>query len=89
MKSSGGSPEAVHGRFCPFDPAESVCALVYPVFETRAGPALAAERRLTPCREPVHDSKVLVGWGESAIVLAFRGTSSLANVRSDLQVSPT
>ncbi|KAK9866320.1 hypothetical protein WJX84_007327 [Apatococcus fuscideae] len=36
-------------------------------------------------REPVHDSKVLVGWGESAIVLAFRGTSSLANVRSDLQ----
>lgn len=40
-------------------------------------------------REPAHDSKVLVGWSndDDTIVLAFRGTSSMANVKSDLQVS--
>ncbi len=33
------------------------------------------------------DTKALVGWNKDTVVIAFRGTASLANVKSDLQVS--
>lgn len=36
--------------------------------------------------EQLHDTHALVAWGPSAAVVAFRGTSSWANVRSDLKV---
>ena len=32
------------------------------------------------------DVKCLVAWGDGVVVIAFRGTASLANVKSDLQV---
>ena len=37
-------------------------------------------------REPHEDSKALVAWGPNMIVVAFRGTASLANVFNDIQV---
>lgn len=37
-------------------------------------------------REMLHDTKVLLASGLSAIVLSFRGTSSAAAVRADVQV---
>ena len=36
--------------------------------------------------EHLHDTKCLMAWGDSAIVLAFRGTASMANAKADLQV---
>ncbi len=37
-------------------------------------------------REPVHDSNCLLAWGPDTLVVAFRGTDSLANVKADLKV---
>ena len=37
--------------------------------------------------EPAEDTKVLVAWNTDTIVLAFRGTASMTNVLSDLQVA--
>lgn len=37
-------------------------------------------------REKTHDTKMLLGSGPAAIVLAFRGTSSAAAAWADLQV---
>ena len=34
------------------------------------------------------DTKAIVGWSEDTVVIAFRGTASLANVKADLQVCP-
>lgn len=31
------------------------------------------------------DTKVLIAWGQHQIMLAFRGTASLANAKSDLK----
>ena len=39
-------------------------------------------------REPTHDSNCLLAWGPDALLVAFRGTSSLANVKADLKVWP-
>ena len=36
--------------------------------------------------EHLHDTKCLMAWGDDAVVLAFRGTASMANARADLQV---
>ena len=36
--------------------------------------------------EHLHDTKCLMAWGDDAIVLAFRGTASMANAKADLQV---
>lgn len=33
------------------------------------------------------DTRCLVAWSQSMIVIAFRGTASLANVKADLQAS--
>lgn len=33
------------------------------------------------------DTKVLMAWSKSMVVLAFRGTASLANAKSDLKAS--
>lgn len=38
-------------------------------------------------RTSVQDTKCLIGWSCDTIVIAFRGTASLANVASDLQVT--
>ncbi len=39
-------------------------------------------------REPkVHDTKMLLGCGRKAIVLAFRGTASAAGCSADIQVT--
>ena len=32
------------------------------------------------------DSKALIAWNDDTVVLAFRGTASLANLWADLQV---
>jgi hypothetical protein len=32
------------------------------------------------------DTKVLIGWSDSTIVVSFRGTASLRNALADLQV---
>ena len=37
--------------------------------------------------DPVLDTKALLGWSQDTAVLAFRGTASLTNACSDLQVS--
>ena len=37
--------------------------------------------------EHLHDTKCLMVWGDDAILLAFRGTASMANARADLQVT--
>lgn len=34
----------------------------------------------------MHDSNCLLAWGPEALVVAFRGTDSLANVKADLKV---
>ena len=34
------------------------------------------------------DTKALLGWGAGGITIAFRGTASLRNALSDLQVRP-
>ena len=34
------------------------------------------------------DSKALIAWNEDTVVLAFRGTASLANLWADLHVNP-
>jgi hypothetical protein len=36
--------------------------------------------------ERAEDTKVLLAWGRSRLVIAFRGTASLRNVLADLQV---
>lgn len=36
--------------------------------------------------EHLHDTKCLMAWGDDAVVLAFRGTASMANAKADLQV---
>lgn len=37
-------------------------------------------------REPVHDSNCLLAWGPDVLVVAFRGTDSLANIKADIKV---
>ena len=37
--------------------------------------------------EVKRDTRCLMGWNDSTIVLAFRGTASMTNALSDLQVS--
>ncbi|KAL4429353.1 hypothetical protein ABPG77_005127 [Micractinium sp. CCAP 211/92] len=37
-------------------------------------------------REPTHDMNCLLAWGPRALVITFRGTQSLANIKSDAQV---
>ena len=39
-------------------------------------------------REPADDTKVLVGWSASTVVMAFRGTNSFTNAKRDAQVDP-
>lgn len=34
------------------------------------------------------DTRCLMGWNDNTIVLAFRGTASMTNALSDLQVIP-
>ena len=34
-------------------------------------------------REPVHDMNCLLAWNKRMLVVAFRGTASLANIKSD------
>ncbi|KAL4458650.1 hypothetical protein ABPG75_013515 [Micractinium tetrahymenae] len=36
-------------------------------------------------REPTHDMNCLLAWGPRALVITFRGTQSLANIRADAQ----
>ena len=36
--------------------------------------------------EPTKDSRVLLGWSRTTCVLAFRGTASLKNARTDIAV---
>ncbi len=36
--------------------------------------------------EKTLDTKAIVGWNENTVVIAFRGTASLANVKADVQV---
>ena len=38
-------------------------------------------------QEPVQDTKALLAWNRDTAVLAFRGTASLTNACSDLQVA--
>ena len=42
-----------------------------------------AARRI---REPVHDMNCLLCWGRDTLVITFRGTQSLANVKADAKV---
>lgn len=37
--------------------------------------------------EQAEDTKCLVGWSRTRVVVAFRGTASLSNVLADLQVT--
>lgn len=37
--------------------------------------------------ESLHDTKLLVAWNHERVLLAFRGTSSLKNLLSDLRIS--
>lgn len=37
-------------------------------------------------REPRHDMNCLLMWGPRALVICFRGTQSMANVRADAKV---
>lgn len=43
---------------------------------------------MLPCRirEPVHDMNCLLCWGRDTLVITFRGTQSLANVKADAKV---
>ena len=44
---------------------------------------------MTDCQsfwETEQDTRCLVGWGSSTIVVAFRGTASMKNALADLQV---
>jgi hypothetical protein len=43
-------------------------------------------RNISIMREAMHDTKLLLASGPSAIVLSFRGTSSAAAAWADLQV---
>jgi len=36
--------------------------------------------------EKAQDTKLLISWNKDTIVIAFRGTSSMANAMADLQV---
>ncbi|KAL4436515.1 hypothetical protein ABPG75_003654 [Micractinium tetrahymenae] len=53
---------------------------------------MATALRLYDCQhyewlhEPVHDSNCLLAWGPDTLLVAFRGTSSLANVKADAKV---
>lgn len=38
-------------------------------------------------REPAHDSNCLLAWGPDTLVVTFRGTQSLRNIRADLKAS--
>ena len=38
--------------------------------------------------EPAKDSRVLLGWSRTTVVLAFRGTASLKNAQTDAKVRP-
>jgi hypothetical protein len=37
-------------------------------------------------REPQHDMNCLLAWGPDALLITFRGTQSLANIRADAKV---
>ncbi len=34
------------------------------------------------------DTKMVLAWSKTTVVLAFRGTASMANIVADIQVSP-
>ena len=38
--------------------------------------------------EKARDTKLLMAWNDSRIVIAFRGTASMSNALSDVQVTP-
>ena len=38
--------------------------------------------------ESEKDTRVLLGWSRSTVVLAFRGTASLKNAQTDMAVRP-
>lgn len=53
-----------------------------------AHPPLSAPDAALPCRATLQtDSRAVMGWRDGLLVCAFRGTSSLANVLSDVKAS--
>lgn len=53
-----------------------------------AHPPLSAPDAALPCRATLQtDSRAVMGWRDGLVVCAFRGTSSLANVLSDVKAS--
>jgi hypothetical protein len=55
-------------------------------FTLEVGMPLYGLQHLEMLWEPLHDTKCLVAWNSSTILLAFRGTVSLKNALSDAQV---
>ena len=66
------------------DGSEGVRA-VRPRFTPAAGMAMCGLEQVQLFWERSLDTKVLIGWSDSAIVVSFRGTASLRNALADLQ----
>lgn len=49
----------------------------------RSPSCITRSRRI---RDPVHDMNCLLCWGADTLVITFRGTQSLANVKADAKV---
>ena len=54
--------------------------------EPRDGDVAVRLRKFELLWERKLDSKALIAWNDDTVVLAFRGTASLANLWADLQV---
>jgi hypothetical protein len=57
------------------------------MFETEDAMALFGLEHLERFWEPSLDTRVLVAWGRSRLLLCFRGTASLRNAVADLKVT--
>ena len=50
-------------------------------------PSTPQQPSLGPCcADPVHETKAVLAWSRDTLVLTFRGTASLTNALSDIQV---
>ncbi len=55
-------------------------------FDIRTAMDLFGLDHVKVIREPADDTKVLVGWNSTTVVLSFRGTNSFTNAKRDAQV---
>ena len=66
--------------------AAAICQVKDTDLKLETAMSLYGLRKFELLWERALDSKALIAWNDDTVVLAFRGTASLANLWADLQV---